>query len=55
VMVNPSRNNLITAERQALIRNLGQASNLWLQLDEAMTEVQRGIGSLQYLIDPENN
>lgn len=55
VMANPSRNNLITAERQALIRNLGQASSLWLQLDEAMNEVQRGIGSLQYLIDPENN
>lgn len=55
VMVNPSRNNLITAERHALIRNLGQASSLWLQLDEAMTEVERGIGSLQYLIDPENN
>lgn len=55
VMVNPSRNDLITAERHALIRNLGQASSLWLQLDEAMTEVERGIGSLQYLIDPENN
>jgi hypothetical protein len=55
VMVNPSRNNLITTERNALIRNLGQASSLWLQLDEAMTEAERGIGSLQYLIDPENN
>ncbi len=55
VMVNPSRNNLVTAERNALIRNLGQASALWLQLDEAMREAERGIGSLQYLIDPENN
>lgn len=55
VLVNPSRNNLITAERQALIRNLGQASSLWLELDEVMAEAQRGIGSLQYLIDPENN
>ena len=55
VMVNPARNTLITAERHALIRNLGQASSLWLHLDEAMTEVERGIGSLQYLIDPENN
>lgn len=55
VLVNPSRNDRITSERQALIRNLGQASSLWLQLDEAMAEAERGIGSLQYLIDPENN
>lgn len=55
VLFNPSRLNIINAERNALIRNLGQASSLWLQLEDAMTEVQRGIGSLQYMIDPENN
>lgn len=55
VIANPSRNDRITRERDALIRNLGQASSLWLQLDEAMTGVERAIGSLQYLIDPENN
>lgn len=55
VMVNPSRNELISRERDALIRNLGEASRLWQQLDQAMTGVERGIGSLQYLIDPENN
>lgn len=55
VLVNPSHNDLITRERDVLIRNLGHASSLWLQLDAAMSEVQRGIGSLQYLIDPENN
>lgn len=55
VPFDPSRKNLISAERNALIRSLGQASSLWLQLDEVMAEVQRGIGSLQYLTDPENN
>jgi hypothetical protein len=55
VQFAPSRRDVIHAERQALIRNLGQASSLWLQLEAAMTEVQRGVGSLQYLIEPENN
>lgn len=55
VLFAPSRKNVIDAERNALIRNLGQASTLWLQLEKAMTEVQRGVGSLQFLIDPENN
>lgn len=55
VLFDPSRRDLIVAERTALIRSLGQASTLWLQLEETMHEVQRGIGSLQYLIDPENN
>lgn len=55
VLFDPSRRDLIIAERNALVRSLGQASTLWLQLEETMNEVQRGIGSLQYLIDPENN
>ena len=45
----------IRAERDALVRNLGEASALWLQLQESMSEVERGIGSLQFLIDPENH
>lgn len=55
VLADPSRNTLINAERQALIRNLGHASSVWRQLEEAMAEVERGIGSLRCLIDPENN
>jgi hypothetical protein len=51
----PSRRDVIHAERDALIRHLGQTSTLWLQLDEAMADVQRGVGSLRFLIDPENN
>ena len=55
VMFPPSRRDVIHAERDALIRNLGQASSLWLQLEKSMIEVQRGVGSLQYLVDPETN
>lgn len=55
VMFLLSRREVINAERDRLIRNLGQASSLWLQLENSITEVQRGVGSLQYLIDPENN
>jgi hypothetical protein len=55
VLFAPSRRDVITAERTALIRNLGHASSLWLQLEKSMIEVQRGIGSLQYLTDPDNN
>lgn len=45
----------IKAERDALVRNLGEASRRWLQLQDSMSEVERGIGSLQFLIDPESN
>lgn len=55
VLFDPSRRAFINAERTALIRNLAEASKLWLQLEETMNEIQRGIGSLQYMIDPENN
>jgi hypothetical protein len=55
VLFDPSRRVRITAERNALIRNLAEASNLELQLEEMMSEIQRGIESLQYMIDPENN
>lgn len=55
VLLAPYRRSTIAAERAALIRNLGQASALWTQLESTMSEVQRGVGSLQYMIDPENN
>lgn len=55
VQFAPSRREVINAERDALIRNIGQASSLWLELETSMIEVQRGVGSLQYLIDPDNN
>lgn len=55
VMFPPSRRDVIHAERDALIRNMGQAASLWLELEKSMIEVQRGVGSLQYLVDPENN
>jgi hypothetical protein len=55
VLLAPYRRNAVTAERAALIRNLGQASALWTQFETTMNEVQRGVGSLQYMIDPENN
>lgn len=45
----------IHAEREALVRDLGEASRLWLQLQESMSEVERSIGSLNFLIDPENH
>lgn len=45
----------IIAERETLVRNLGEASTLWLQLQESMSKVERGVGSLRFLIDSENN
>lgn len=55
VLIDSPRIPAINVERNALIRNLAEASNLWLQLDETMSEIQRGIESLRYMIDPENN
>jgi hypothetical protein len=55
VLFAPAHRDGISAERAALIRNLGLASSLWQQLETTMTELQRGIASLQYMIDPENN
>lgn len=50
-----SRRDTIRTERETLIRNLGKASSSWLQFEEALVEVERCVGSLQYMIDPENN
>ena len=55
VLFDPSRLSLINTERSALMRNLAEAFEREQQLGAALGEVQRGIGSLQYLIDPENN
>lgn len=51
----PDRQDLIISERIRLNRSLGEVSKLWDELNDTITEVQRGVGSLQYLIDPENN
>ena len=45
----------IVAERIRLNETLGDVSRLWGELNIAVNELQRGVGSLQYLIDPENN
>jgi hypothetical protein len=55
VLIGSPRLHEINAERTELIRNLAEAASLSLQLDEILTAVERGIGALQYLIDPENN
>jgi hypothetical protein len=51
----PDRHDLVLAERNRLNQNLGEVSRLWTELYDTITEVQRGVGSLQYMIDPENN
>ena len=55
VLFDPSRRADINLERNALIKNLAEASNLGQQLVETLSEIQRGIESLDYMIDPENN
>lgn len=55
VLIDSPHEPLINVERTALIARLAETSSLWQQFDEVMREVQRGIGSLQYLIDPENS
>jgi hypothetical protein len=44
----------IATERTNLLRNLVEAANLGAQLEETLTEIERGIASLRSLIDPEN-
>jgi hypothetical protein len=55
VLFDPSIRARINGERIALMQNLVEASSLGQQLEETMSEIERGIESLQYLIDPENN
>ena len=55
VVSDPLRRTRIAAERIALSRNLAEASNMEQQLTETIKEIQRGIKSLQYMIDPDSN
>lgn len=55
VEFSPDRKELIHTERNRLNQTLGEVSRQWAELSTTITEVQRGVGSLQYLIDPENN
>lgn len=45
----------VNAERSLLISNLIELSSIGIQLEELVSEIERGIQSLQSLIDPENN
>lgn len=51
----PGFQEQIIAERNRLNQNLGEVARLWTELNVTISEVQRGVGSLQYMIDPENN
>ena len=55
VPIDALRTTQIDAERNRLIKNLEEVSRLRSQLDEAVDEIERGITSLQFMIDPENN
>lgn len=51
----PGYREQIMEERIRLNETLGDVSRLFGELNNAVNELQRGVGSLQYLIDPENN
>lgn len=55
VVFLPGYQEQIIAERIRLNESLGDISRLWGELNNSINEVQRGVGSLQYMIDPENN
>lgn len=55
VVFAPGYQEQIVAERIRLNESLGDVARLWGELYNTAKEVQRGVGSLQYLIDPENN
>lgn len=55
VMFAPGFQEQITDERNRLNQRLGELANQWEELNSTISEVQRGVGSLQYMIDPENN
>lgn len=55
VEFSPDRQELINAERIRLNQSLGELVKQWGKLYTTVDEVQRGVGSLQYLLDPENN
>lgn len=51
----PGYHEQIIAERNRLNQNLGDLARLWTELNVTISEVQRCVGSLQFMIDPENN
>lgn len=55
VLAGSQYQDQINVERTELIRNLAEASSLWVQLEETMGALERGIVSLQYMIGPEIN
>lgn len=55
VVFAPGYQEQVVAERIRLTERLGDVARLWGELYDTIGEVQRGVGSLQYLIDPDNN
>lgn len=55
VMFAPGFQEQITDERNRLNQSLGDLARQWEELNATINEVQRATGSLQYMIDPENN
>lgn len=51
----PDRQEQINAELMRLSQRLGELATQWGELNDRISEVQRGVGSLQYMTDPENN
>lgn len=55
VVFAPGFQEQIRDERNRLNQSLGDLARQWEELDRTIDEVQRATGSLQYMIDPENN
>lgn len=55
VVFAPGLQEQIKNERNRLNQSLGDLARQWEELDRTINEVQRATGSLQYMIDPENN
>lgn len=55
VLLDQAHRLCVNAERSLLMTNLIELANMEHQLEELIAEVERGIRSLQTLIDPENN
>jgi len=52
--IDPDSLVRIDIERRMLNQNLAEVAKLRMQLDESLTDIERGIKTLQDLIDPEN-
>lgn len=55
VVFAPGFQEQIRDERNRLNQSLGDLARQWEELNTTISEVQRATGSLQYMIDPENN